>query len=49
MASELGPLRTRARIGAHVVWDALTRPIARAPGENFYNITFTKTFPETPR
>jgi UbiD family decarboxylase len=23
--------------------------IARSPGENFYNITFTKTFPETPQ
>ncbi len=30
MAGELGPLRTRARIGAHVVWDGLTRPLARA-------------------
>jgi hypothetical protein len=26
---EIGALRTRARIGAHVVWDALTRPPAR--------------------
>ena len=25
----IGPLRTRARSGAHVVWDALTRPRAR--------------------
>jgi aminoglycoside phosphotransferase (APT) family kinase protein len=26
-------LRTRARVSAHVVWDQLTRPIARVPGE----------------
>lgn len=30
---EIGPLRTRARIGAHVVWDHLTRPWATAPGD----------------
>ena len=26
---EIGPLRTRARVAAHVVWDALVRPPAR--------------------
>ncbi len=30
---EIGALRTRARIGAHVVWDALTRPLARSQGD----------------
>lgn len=30
---EIGALRTRARIAAHVVWDALVDPPARAPTE----------------
>jgi len=31
--SEIGPLRTRARIASHVVWDHLTRPPAEAIGD----------------